>query len=139
VLQFAPIVGEAAFLVRSLFFILFGFLMETSEILNPETLVWALGIVAGIYVVRVVLLRLAKVDLFQLVFLAPRGLITILLFLSIKPEQQIGLVNKSLIIQVILLSAIVMMVGMLLDRRKAKVQGHKEEEMVVEQLPQSEA
>lgn len=125
--QFSHIVGEAAFLVRSLFFILFGFLMETTEILNPATLLWAVFIVIGVFVIRIIFLRLAKIDLYPLVFLAPRGLITILLFLSISPEQQVGLVNKSLIIQVVLLTAIIMMVGMMLDRRKAAAEDIKDE------------
>ena len=119
--QFKEIAIEAAFLVRALFFILFGFLMETSEILNTETLPWALGIVLGIFIIRILFLKLAKIELFPLVFLAPRGLITILLFFSIAPEQQIGLVNKSLIIQVILIGAATMMLGMMMTKKKEEV------------------
>lgn len=119
--QFKEIAIEAAFLVRALFFILFGFLMETSEILNTETLPWAIGIVLGIFIIRILFLKLAKIELFPLVFLAPRGLITILLFFSIAPEQQIGLVNKSLIIQVILIGAATMMLGMMMTKKKEEV------------------
>ena len=119
--QFKEIAIEAAFLVRALFFILFGFLMETSEILNTETVPWALGIVLGIFIIRILFLKLAKIELFPLVFLAPRGLITILLFFSIAPEQQIGLVNKSLIIQVILIGAATMMLGMMMTKKKEEV------------------
>jgi hypothetical protein len=65
---------------------------------------------------------------------APRGLITILLFLSIAPEHKILLINKSVIIQVILLTAFVMMLGLItakkesiiLQRRKAKEEGIQE-------------
>lgn len=49
-------------------------------------------------------------------FVAPRGLITILLFLSIEPSQTISLVNKSLIIQVIILSALLMMIGLMVNK-----------------------
>jgi cell volume regulation protein A len=48
-----------------------------------------------------------------MVFIAPRGLITILLFLSIPISQQIGQIDKSLIIQVIILSAVIMMIGLI--------------------------
>jgi NhaP-type Na+/H+ or K+/H+ antiporter len=48
-----------------------------------------------------------------LVFIAPRGLITILLFLSIPITQQIKQIDKSLITQVIILSALVMMTGLI--------------------------
>lgn len=115
--QFRDIAGEAAFLVRALFFILFGFLMETSEIVNPDTLIWALCIVAAIFLIRAVFLKLAKIEIFPLLFIAPRGLITILLFYSITPDQQIALVNKSLVIQIILLSALVMMLGVMFSKK----------------------
>jgi hypothetical protein len=45
-------------------------------------------------------------------------LITILLFLSIPSTLSIPLLNKSLIIQVIVLCALVMMFGMMYSRRK---------------------
>jgi hypothetical protein len=49
-------------------------------------------------------------------FIAPRGLINILLFLTIAPEQNILLVNKSLIIQVIVFSALIMMFGLMIQK-----------------------
>jgi len=64
--------------------------------------------------VRWGLVKLFKLDVRPLVFVAPRGLITILLFFKIPDIIQIPLVNKSLVIQVIVLSAIVMMVGMMI-------------------------
>jgi len=48
---------------------------------------------------------------------APRGLITILLFLSIAPIQKISLVNESLLIQVIILTALMMMIGLIASKR----------------------
>jgi len=40
-------------------------------------------------------------------------LITILLFLSIVPAQRLQLVNKSLIVQVIIITAFIMMFGLM--------------------------
>ena len=116
--KFKEITIEATFIIRVLFFLLFGYLMETSEILNPQTFVWAVGIVAVIYLIRLLILKLYKTELSPLVFIAPRGLITILLFLSIPTPQIIPLVNKSLIIQVVILSALVMMVGLMLEKKE---------------------
>jgi hypothetical protein len=45
-------------------------------------------------------------------------LITILLFLSIAPEHNILIVNKSLIIQVILLTATVMILGLMITAKQ---------------------
>lgn len=113
VAKFKELTIEATFLVRALFFLLFGYLIKTSEILNLDTLLWAVGIVLAIYALRAIQLYVSKIPLFPLLFVAPRGLITILLFLSISAEQTVLLVNKSLIIQVILLTAFTMMIGLM--------------------------
>lgn len=114
---------EATFLIRSLFFLLFGFLIETSEIVNITTLPWALAIVTLIMLFRVIQLLLSRLPLIPLLFIAPRGLITILLFLSITPEKQIAFVDRSLIVQVILISAIVMMTGLIINKGPKKANG----------------
>ena len=114
--KFKELTIEAAFLVRALFFILFGYLIETSEVLNADTFYWALAIVSGIFTIRAVQLKLTKFPLQPLLFIAPRGLITILLFLSIEPTHTIPLVNNSLIIQVIILTALMMMIGLMTNK-----------------------
>lgn len=118
--KFRELTVEAAFLIRALFFIVFGFLIETAEVLNANTLIWALAITAGIFTIRWLQLKLSGLALQPLLFVAPRGLITILLFLSVAPDQLIPLVNKSLIIQVMLLSALVMMLGLLVHKSDKK-------------------
>lgn len=114
--KFKELVAEFAFLVRALFFLVFGFLMETSEILSTETLLWAILISFLIFFFRAIQLKLSKLPLKPLLFIAPRGLITILLFLSILPSNSIGLVNKSLIIQVIIITAFTMMFGLMTNK-----------------------
>ncbi|HNX89781.1 MAG TPA: cation:proton antiporter [Paludibacteraceae bacterium] len=124
--KFKNIVIEGTFLIRTLFFILFGFLIETEEILNTNTLVWSVGIVAGILIVRYIFLKFTKLPITPLLYVAPRGLITILLFLSILPSQSISFVNKSLIIQVIVLTALVMMTGILKKPQKTTILSENE-------------
>lgn len=114
--KFKELIFEAAFLVRSLFFILFGFLIRTEDVINPQTFELALGIVALIYLVRAIQLKIYKVKLMPLLFIAPRGLITILLFLSIPSALKIDLVNNALIIQVIVLTALIMMLGLMFNK-----------------------
>ena len=120
VAKFKEIVVEATFVIRVLFFLLFGYLMETAEILNADTFVWAVGIVAGIFIIRAAVLKIYRIPLSPLVFVAPRGLITILLFLSIPATQMIPLINKSLIIQIIILTALIMMAGLMLHKKEEK-------------------
>lgn len=111
--KFRELTVEATFIIRALFFLIFGYLMHSDEILNLETLSWSAGIVAGIFLLRAVFLAVAKLPVVPLLFIAPRGLITILLFLSIPNSQRVLLVNRSMLIQVIVLSALVMMFGMM--------------------------
>jgi len=112
VIKFKEITYEATFLVRALFFLLLGFLIEPKEILNVITLPWAAGIVALMLTIRYITLKIAKLPVYPLQFIAPRGLITILLFISIVPELSIPLVNNSMIIQTVLISVLVMMAGL---------------------------
>lgn len=118
VARFKELIAEATFLVRALFFLLFGFLLETKEVMNAKTFAWAVGIVILIMVIRVVQFRVFKTEMLPMLFIAPRGLINILLFLSIVPAQHIPLVNKSLLVQVVILMALVMMTGLIFSGKK---------------------
>ena len=118
VTRFTDVVVEGAFLIRSLFFLLFGFQLESADLLNTETLVISIIVVVAIYAVRLLQLLISNLPVVPLLFVAPRGLITILLFIGILPEQAIPMVNNSLITQVIVLTALIMMFGMLTNSRK---------------------
>ena len=117
VFKFKELIIEGTFLIRSLFFLLFGYLIETAEIVNSQTLVWALVIAVAIIVIRAIVLKVVRLPLTPLLFIAPRGLITILLFLGISSEQSIALVNRSLIIQVIIITALIMMIGLMFTKK----------------------
>ncbi len=114
--KFKELTNEATFLVRALFFLVFGYLIQAKEIMNTDTLIWAVGIVTAILFFRAIQLKLSKLSLSPLLFIAPRGLITILLFLVIEPAQNISFVNKSLIIQIIILTALIMMLGLMTNK-----------------------
>lgn len=118
--KFKDLTIEGAFLIRALFFLLFGYLLKTSEILNTSTIFWAAGIVAAIFAIRAIQLWLSRLPLNPLLYVAPRGLITILLYLSLEPGEIIPLVNNSLIIQVILLSSFIMMFGLMAQPKQPK-------------------
>lgn len=118
VTKFHEILREGTFLVRVMFFLLFGFLINTKELLDLETFYWTLGIVGLIFLIRFIQLKVSKVPVMPLMFVAPRGLITILLFLYIAPEDNIDIVSETLITQVILLTVVVMMIGLIFNKEK---------------------
>ncbi len=125
IIKFKELTIEGTFLIRSLFFLLFGYLIETSEILNINTLLWAILIVFLIFTFRAIQLKLSRLPLKPLLFIAPRGLITILLFLSIEPKHSISLVNKSLITQVIILTALPMLFSSMTEKSQKRLIGGK--------------
>lgn len=111
--KFKEITTELTFLIRALFFILFGFLINISDVLNSKTILFAGGITLAIFLVRFIVLNIFRIQVNPLIFIAPRGLITILLFLSIPITQQIEQIDESVITQVIILTAIIMMFGLM--------------------------
>ena len=79
-------------------------------------------------IVRIIQLAVSRLPIAPLLFVAPRGLITILLFLYITPAESIDIVNKSLIIQVIVLTALVMTFGMMFSESRDE----KEQDELIE-------
>lgn len=120
VVKLNDITTEITFSIRSLFFILFGYLINTHELLNAKTFIIATGILVGIIVLRIIGLKIARQNLNPLLYVAPRGLITILLFITIPETEHIAMVNNSLVIQVIVLTALFMMVGLMISKRQTK-------------------
>lgn len=114
--KFKEILIEATFLIRALFFLLFGFLIDTQELLDVQTFYWSAGIVGAIFLIRLVQLKLSRLPAMPLMFIAPRGLITILIFLEIAPADRIEIVTKPLVIQVIVLTGLVLMVGLIFNK-----------------------
>ena len=126
--KFREIVMEGAFLIRTFFFTLFGYSFETKEIINVGTFGSAALIFAAIVIIRAIILKVARLPVLPLLFMAPRGLITILLFFSIPATLAFPLVNKSLVIQVIILTALFMMIGLMITGKKSKDKpGEKQE------------
>jgi potassium/hydrogen antiporter len=119
--KFREISIEAAFVVRAIFFLLFGYVIDTAELLNGETLLWAVSIVAGIFFIRALQLKAVGLPLMPLLFIAPRGLITILLFLSIPVTLHVDIINRPLIIQVIILTSLIMMTGLIFNRKQGEL------------------
>lgn len=118
VVKFKELTSEATFLVRSLFFLLFGYLLDAAVLINSESLIWAVGITVGIYLVRYFFLKLLKIEILPLLFIAPRGLITIVLFLSISQSQHIPYIVQPVVIQVIILTSIIMMIELVTTQKR---------------------
>ena len=111
--RFREIVMELSFLVRSVFFLLFGYLIDVHGFLSVVTFAIAGGVVALVLIIRYAQLRIAKLSRRPLLYLAPRGLVSVLLFLSIPKTMQLPVISEQLMILVIILSALTMMFGLM--------------------------
>ena len=109
--RFDEILGELTFVVRIAFFLLFGFLIDFTQLFRTDVLLWAGGTLLAAYALRAGLLRLAGQRLAPVGFVAPRGLITVLLLLQLPPAVRLARVDDALVTQVVIFSALVMMAG----------------------------
>jgi cell volume regulation protein A len=81
--EFKGLVAELTFAMKSFFFLLLGYWTDVRSMLSIEALLVAIAGVAAILATRwLVLKALRREGIAQLLWIAPRGLITVLLFLS---------------------------------------------------------
>jgi hypothetical protein len=120
--QLKSITAESAFLVRTFFFLLFGYSITLSNLVSASLLLQGTLIVGVLTLVRYVYLRyVAKTDLIPELFIAPKGLISVLLFYSIPSRLLIGEVSENMLFVVILLTGLLMMVGLQLARKEPEL------------------
>lgn len=120
--QLRSITAESAFLIRTFFFLLFGFSITVSKLMSPQLLLQGVIIVVALTAIRYFYLRfIAKTDLIPELFIAPKGLITVLLFYSIPQEHLIGEVSENILFIVILLTGVLMMVGLLMSHEEPEI------------------
>ena len=111
--QFKHIVAEVTFIIRSFFFIMFGYYTDLKELIDMKTLVLSVVIISFIFLARIIYFRAVKLPFDPIVFIAPRGLITILLFLSFPRSFVVTEVNQGLLSQIIFISTFILMFGLL--------------------------
>ena len=110
---------ETAFVVRTFFFVVFGITIVLSSLLSVRVLLISILVLASIYAIRFVLLRtfLGK-DIFPQLYVAPRGLITVLLFYAIPPEAQLAEFEPGILLFIIIGTSLIMTWAMIKDKRK---------------------
>lgn len=107
--DFHLVTMETAFVVRTFFFVLFGITITLASLLNLEVALISLGILAALYIVRIFVIKLfVQKDINPQIWLAPRGLITILLFFAIPSEYQTDTFDSGILLYTIIISCIIM-------------------------------
>lgn len=114
------ITAETAFLIRTFFFILFGYSMNVGIFSQEE--VWITGsmVVLALLVIRFIFLRFiqSQKNTMPELLLMPRGLITILLFYGIPQQFKLSTFNNGILFFVILITSVLMMLGIMTAEKK---------------------
>jgi NhaP-type Na+/H+ or K+/H+ antiporter len=110
---------ESAFVVRTFFFVVFGITIVLSSLLSVNVLMVSLLILVSVYAIRFALLRtFVGSDIFPQLFIAPRGLITILLFYAIPAEAQAPGFEPGILLFIIIGTSLIMTWALIRDKRK---------------------
>lgn len=113
------ITAESSFLIRTFFFILFGFSIDFNMMLQNEVMQVGGVIVLSLFAVRFLYFRFfLKTNVFPEVFFIPRGLITIVLFYKIPQEMKLTNFNEGILFFIILVTGAIMTLGMLFYKKK---------------------
>lgn len=113
------VTAESSFLIRTFFFILFGFSMDLSLLGDKGVLIAGGAIVLILLVIRFLYLRFfLRENVYPEVAFIPRGLITILLFYKIPEALQLRNFNEGILFFVILVTGLIMMLGMIFYKKR---------------------
>ena len=132
---------ESAFVVRTFFFVIFGFSLQLTSLYSLQTAMIGGFIILILYATRfLTLVSVSRNNLFPELWIAPRGLITILLFFTL--EQHPGFLIKGFDIGVLLypifISSVVMTFGLLMSKGRSFGEALKEQIPHLERSEESE-
>lgn len=129
---------EMAFVVRTFFFVVFGMSIQLAGLLNWT--VWGISIIAlaAIYGLRYLGLRaFFRNNIFPELWVAPRGLITVLLFYAIPASAMSEEFEPGILLLTILVTSLVMTFGLVKEGKKPRTEVIMDEEEVQEEKPRA--
>lgn len=113
------VTAETSFLIRTFFFLLFGFSISLGFLSEKEVIIVGSMIVLALFIIRFLYLRFfVRTNIFPETFFIPRGLITIVLFYKIPDHLKLSTFNEGILLYIILTTSIIMTVGMIFYKKK---------------------
>lgn len=113
---------ESSFLLRTVFFVMFGVTISLLSLANIQVAEISALQIFAIYFVRLLFLKILlwKNSIFPEVFISPRGLITVLLFYSIPNNFKIENFDQGIIMYAIIATSIIMTLALIFNKQKTK-------------------
>ena len=121
--EFYTITLESAFVLRTFFFVLFGITISLTAFLDYNIAIQSLVLTGIIFLVRFIILAVLlgiKKTTPQL-FIAPRGLITILLFYTIPEKYLIENFNQGVLLYTILFTSLIMTIALIFNKHPKNI------------------
>lgn len=110
---------ETAFVVRTFFFVVFGLTISLASLANVQVAIISGLIILTIYAIRFIILRLfIGKDILPQLFIAPRGLITVLLFYAIPTEAQVAGFEPGILLFIIIGTSLIMTFALISDKKR---------------------
>lgn len=107
--DFKLLTRESAFVVRTFFFFVFGLSITIAGIFKPKVMIGSLVFLIVLFLVRWILFKIIiKRDFVPELFIAPRGLISVLLYFAIPKDFLINDFESGILLFIILGSSIIM-------------------------------
>ena len=132
--DFKLFTAETAFLVRTFFFVFFGISLSFEALMGGEVWILSFLVLAALFGIRFLLFTgIHRKNKYPLVWLAPRGLISILLFYAIPEEFIVSDFESGVLFLVIITTAIIMAISLMLEKRKTGSGDDEESPLPIEQ------
>jgi len=117
--EFHLITLETAFVVRTFFFVVFGLSITLSSLVSFDVFCISIAVLIVLYFVRIVFLRLFYgKNLTPELFVAPRGLITVLLFYQLPLDIKSPSFDQGILLYVIIISSLIMTISLIFESGK---------------------
>lgn len=119
--EFHIVTLESAFFLRTFFFVIFGLTISLASLVDFHVAIQSIVFVAILYIVRFIVLKviLWNKEITPQLWIAPRGLITVLLFYTIPLDKyEIPDFQQGVLLYAILITSIIMTITMIKSRGK---------------------
>jgi len=131
---------ESAFVVRTFFFVIFGVSILVSSLFSLKVLGVSLLLLVSIYAIRWLFLRaFLGFDIFPQLWIAPRGLITVLLYYAIPQKYSNESFDSGILLFIIIATSLIMTWGLIRAAKKQDIpliiNPIIDEEMIKDQEP----
>lgn len=120
--EFRILTIETSFLIRTFFFVVFGASLSLSGLFSLNVIMQSVIALLIMFGSRYLLLKLLyKGSVEPTIWIAPRGLISVLLFFSIPVELQVFEFDSGILFFIVIITSIIMSWGLIRNARKGNV------------------